>query len=295
MSPRKRYFVYRLAGQTIVFDQPVLALQAFVSHNEVIQVPTAPTWPIDLAEREPTIKASGWIGDGFSTVSVWHCLDRYIFEIPRAGVFWITADGRYVGQLWREPQADGKFLTDALLGPPLVMALARQGIWCLHCSAIGANEGLVAFVGESGAGKSTLAAYLNSQAGQRRLVDDILPIAWENDSLQARPQFPQLKLPIDQQPASGFPESLPVFALYILDERPEISFHSLSPSQAAMAMARGSVATRLFDRQQLEQHLAFCSQAAAHTTIRRLAYPRELNKLPEVWEALQADLDALKG
>ena len=111
-------------------------------------------------------------------------------EIPAAGRFWTAADGSAIHQVSQVPGSDPAFLAEALLGPPLVLALALRDTWCLHASAVEYGGRVIAFLGESGAGKSTLAAYLAGQPGVRRVADDILPVAWQDHRLYYLAAFP---------------------------------------------------------------------------------------------------------
>jgi len=296
MGHENQASVYQLAGRSIFFDRPIAELQPYAIRETRFPAKMQAVRRSSETNRAvtkslaPLIQATGWIGDGFSTVSVWRDVDGFILEIPNAGDYWIATDGKEVNQVWLDSQAEQAFLSEALLGPPLVLALALQGVWCLHACAALYKMNLIAFLGESGAGKSTLATFIDSQPGFSRLVDDILPITWEAQTVQACPHFPQLKLPAYQQPVVNSPEYVPVAAMYLLSEQPGISIQSLRPSQAILALVQQTVAARLFDRELLEYHLVFCSQAATQIPIRRLAYPHQYDILPLVWEALQADL-----
>ena len=62
-----------------------------------------------------------------------------------------------------------------------------------------------------------------------------------------------------------------------------------------LALVSHTVAARLFGKDLLAQHLAFCAQAAAQMPVRRLAYPRRFDTLPRVRDALAADLETLEA
>ena len=285
--------LYRLAGQDILFEPPIPEMQAFLLDSNPVPRLPLPENIAALGASQPTLQAAGLIADRLETISVWRSQAGTLLDIPAAGRYWTSADGRAVCQVSALPALDPLILAQSLLGPPLMLALARRGVWCLHASAIAYQHRVAVFLGISGAGKSTLAAYLGAQPGVRQLGDDILPVALENGALQVLPHFPQLKLPPDRQPGLNFPESLPLSALYLLDEQPAISFEPHSPASAAMTLASHSVAARLFDRDLLSAHFDFCTQAGSGVPVRRLSYPRIYAQLPAVWRALQADLEGL--
>jgi hypothetical protein len=220
--------------------------------------------------------------------------------VAGVGVFVVAADGGAI--LLTEVEADvaPRLQAETALGPPLVLALALQGTWCLHGSAVLSGQHVIAFAGESGNGKSTLAAFVGSGArdGRRRIVDDILPAEPRLEGLEALPHFPQLKLPPDQQPSIGLPKRLPLAALYVLDEPgaddSAVDIQPLTPREAMLTLIRHTVAARLFGKDLLERHMAFCAGAAVRVPVRRVTYPRQFRALPVVRDALAADLETLQ-
>jgi hypothetical protein len=284
---------HRLAGQTIWIDHALPELRPFRSADQAIPLAQIPADLASLAKAAPALQADGWLADRFSAVSLWR--DEYgtLMEIPEAGRFWTDSDGSIISYVSQFSGMEAGFLAEALLGPPLVLALALRDTWCLHASAVEYDHQVIAFLGESGTGKSTLAAYLSDQPGVRRVADDILPVALESRRLSALPHFPQLKLPIDQQPGPALPERLLLSVLYLLEPQATISVEPLGPGNSALLLAGHTVAARIFDRQLLSRHFTFCSRAAADIPVRRLAYPHEQAGLPGVWDALQNDLAIL--
>jgi hypothetical protein len=236
------------------------------------------------------IRISGRLVDRISIISLWRDNQGYVLEIPTAGCYWIASDGSVICHESQPTDADPAFLRGAILGPPLMLALAVRDIWCLHASAIEYDDNLIAFLGESGTGKSTLVAYLARQTGFRQVSDDILPVTRENNQLYALPHFPQLKIPIDRQPGFVFPGKMPLHVIYFLDEQPSFSIQGLSPAYAALVMAGHTVAASLFDRQLLSRHFNFCSRVVSDIHLRRLAYTRTQPELPIVWQRLKDDL-----
>jgi hypothetical protein len=220
----------------------------------------------------------------------------YDLAVAGAGRWQIAADGSAVRMAFVEPGADPCIVRDTLLGPGLVLALALQGVWCLHASALLHDGAAVAFLGPSGAGKSTLAARLPSVNGYgwQTLADDLLPVECGTDGPVALPHFPQLKLAPDCQPAAGRPERTPLRALYLLDTRAGgpagVTAERLGARAAVLALAGQTMAGRLFDRRLLGEHLRFCTGVATQIPVRRLSYRRDYDLLPQIACTIGRDL-----
>jgi hypothetical protein len=154
---------------------------------------------------------------------------------------------------------------DVLLGPALTLALALQGLFILHASAIVANGRAVCFLGESGSGKSTTAGYLEDQLSSVKcLVDDMAPFSL-TDQLTVLPDFPQPKM--DPTGTSRGTAPVPVTGLVWLgpgtEEREGI--HLLTSRQMVERLIASTSCARLFDRDLLQHHLRFCGDSARRT------------------------------
>ncbi len=229
------------------------------------------------------------------TSRAWRHEQGLRLHIAGVGEFCVTADGVAVVAL--EPAIVGGALAETLLGPPLVLALAMQGVWCLHASAVTVDGRAVAFAGESGNGKSTLAASLNDAGGSdwRRLADDTLPVCRGSEGVAALPHFPQLKLPASEQHPVDAPARLPLAGVFVVappDGERSVTVRLLTRRQATQALIRHTVAARLFDRPLLAAHLDFCAEAAARVPVWRLGYPHRRETLPQVRDAIRLELSA---
>ena len=281
---------HRLAGQNIFIEQEIPEARPFRSEGQDLPRPQIPLHLMRMAEKPPAARVEGWLADRILTVSLWRDAQGILMEIPTAGQFWTAANGSAITQVSQAPRTDPAFLAEALLGPPLVLALALRNKWCLHASAAIFHDILIAFLANSGGGKSTLAAYLSQYPGWRLAADDILPVSTEPGGLVAWPHFPQLKLPAEAQPGQHMPEELPLGKICVLandglDEGPAIQ--SLSVSQSVPVLLAHTAGARLFDPQLLEKHLAFCIQAAEGVPVTRLSYPRRMEALPEIRQLLE--------
>lgn len=288
--------VYRLAGRLLAVDAPLAALAPLAV---AASAPLAAA-PAPLAGAGRLVcRSSGWLGNAWRKVQVWRHDQGLRLQIAGIADFAVlTADPAIVRLRAAASSAD--VLTEALLGPPLTLALGFQGVWCLHASAVRVDGRVIAFAGESGHGKSTLAAYLDgAEAGAwRRVADDILPVALEPDGVLALPHFPQLKLPAAGQYPVNAPPRLPLAAVYVIAPttgQDSVSLRVLGQREAMQALIRHTVAARLFDRSLLAAHLAFCAGAAARIPVWRLAYPHRHERLPQVRAAIGRSLVQAAG
>lgn len=149
-------------------------------------------------------------------------------------------------------------LREALLGPGLLLLLARQGSFALHASAIARPDArdLILLLGPSGSGKSSLAR-LAADAGAIRVADDIVVL--DSDGRWVGP-IPQLKLSPCLLP--NF-ESWPVSALIwpnFSTQSPAPRRVELTAPEVRQSLIRDSVAARLYSHAQLAQHLDFVTR-----------------------------------
>jgi hypothetical protein len=182
-------------------------------------------------------------------------------------------------------------LAELALGPALLVTLALRDAFCLHASAVLLPQGAVAFAGDSGSGKSTLAAELHA-CGLSRVADDLLLVRAGSPPL-ALPWFPQPRWTQREQPAAA-PATCPLAALYLLDGHDEATgSERVGRAAATLAIARHTVAGRLFGPPLLERHLGFAASLAAAVPVRRLRYPWRPGGVEEVAEAIRDDLGAV--
>ncbi len=185
------------------------------------------------------------------------------------------------------------------LGAPMALALALRGIHLLHASAVarlsanGELGGAIAFTAMSGAGKSTLAAAtLRRPPSGRdtlvRIADDQLPVRLE--ALPgALPHFPQLKLPLTAAYPETAPARLAFERLVEIEHTPALralEIERLSPAAACLALARATVAAKLFDSELLQRHFEACATAGHALAVHRLRFPTGLEHLPAVLAAV---------
>jgi hypothetical protein len=179
----------------------------------------------------------------------------------------------------------------------------------------------VAFLGSNAFGKSSLAACF-LEAGSRLLTDDLLILGESRNRLLAYPGPPRLKLfpkiarrffsqdatnpvhmnpdtdklilPIEERRRHGRPIALD--AIYALAaprdacRTPCVSIERLSPREAFLELLKGTFNRRLVDQPRLQRQFGFMARLADLVAVKRLTYPRAIDRLPEVREAVRADL-----
>ncbi len=179
---------------------------------------------------------------------------------------------------------------EALLGPPLILALACRRRFVLHASAVQLGNQTWLFLGDSGIGKSTLAAYIASQPYCQRIADDLVPIYWQKGHLWTLPKYPQLKLDNQGQPRAGeIPEKLITSGIYQLQPvsaTDAVTIKPLSHHEAFTALVQQTVAARLFSPLLLNAHFDTFAQITETIPIYQLNVPRHLDRLEETCQAL---------
>lgn len=227
--------------------------------------------------------------EGAPKLAVWRgALGQRRVDFDDGERFLIAADGATITRARPAAAPSSEGLTEErALGAPLALALALRGRFLLHASAVVGNGRAMALTARSGVGKSTLAAFAAraSRCEWTRVADDILPVELDHEPL-VLPHFPQLKLSAAESYPGLGPPTIPLVALVELDRREpaeaQIAVDALAPSAAALALARATVAARLFDGELLERHLVACARAARRLRVVRLRYPSGLDRLGAV-------------
>jgi len=209
-------------------------------------------------------------------------------------------------EIWCRRGADGagdvieRWLLQYVLPMHLMIERRRE---FLHAGAVRAGDGAVAFVGPSGAGKSTIVDHF-LRRGHGLLTDDKLAIVREPGRVVGVPGIPfycadPAKQRIDH--AADFVERpLPLRAVYLLEPAASTAsprIDPVRPAAAAFALARrcelqvpSPVREALTLPPPWTQAIALGVALADRVPVRRLAVPRRLARLGDVYEAVLADL-----
>jgi hypothetical protein len=292
---------FRIAGRVVATDSAPPELAPF-EIEPVEAGPAAGAAPVPSSGAKAgrlVFHGAGWVVDRRRPVECRIDERAYRLEIGGVGSLWVALDGRSLGCSRCAAGADSRLVQLALLGPALSVALALQGTFCLHASAVEAESRILAFAGESGSGKSTLAGCLSGlpALGWRRAGDDILPLHLASGRPRARTDFPQLKLTAAEQPCAQGQRSLPVGAVFLLHSssadrlRAAVRVEPLGAMDSVLALVRHTVAARMFGADLLQRHLQFCAAVGARVPVRRLSYPWQPEAVPRVAAAITPELE----
>lgn len=214
------------------------------------------------------------------------------FKVESVGVFRIMRGERLIS-CQVEPRTSGKIIRYWLLRyfVPLYLAMEGQAM-LFHGSAVTFGRGAVAFFAESFGGKSTLVNFL-CQRGHSLITDDDLRVD-ELEGFWAVPSIPFVR-------AYRAQEDLGVQVNHF-DNRPEplrkVYVLELSDSPARVVpLAGGEAASMLLQHhrfrliERMAERFRFSVRVSADVPIARLIVPRDLSRLPEVYETLLMDLE----
>jgi hypothetical protein len=210
-----------------------------------------------------------------------------------------------------------------LLGLVLSYWFERKGIPMIHASAVAVDGRAAVFVATNKGGKSSLACALMG-AGHPLLSDDVVGLQMAERGPEGRPGFPSMRLwpdqaahfhgeweglglahpkfekrrvPIGEGGFGTFRDTpAPLAAFYLperrpADEGPEVDFTTVSPGEAVIEFVRGSFLPRLAQRSGIARdRMALFGRMAALVPVKRLVYPEGNEYLPQVAEAIIADV-----
>jgi len=209
-----------------------------------------------------------------------------------------------------------------LFGQVLSFALLKKGIEPLHSTTVVTKGEAVSFIGDCGSGKSSLgAAFLHT--GHSLLTDDLLVLNEEGNTFFAYPGFPRIKLfpkiaqkllgkeikgtPMNNltrkliiplKSSQSYRHSVPLKAIYALtpcatdSQYKRVTIRRLSQRQAFLQMLKNSFNTVVTEPERLKRQFTFFTQIVSKVPIKTLSYPRSLNSLPVVREAILKDLES---
>ena len=307
-----RYCVY---GIEIASDSP-LALPQYshdtLGHLECLQAP-APIFQKAIDTIVFESRSDSWyrhavVRDG-STYVAWDLI----------GEFLVAADGRRI-VCRRAAGCAAESFQVYMLGQAISFALVQQRFEPLHATVVVVNDRAVAFLGGHAFGKSTLAACF-LEAGYRLLTDDLLNLQESRDGIRAYPGPPRLKLfpgiarhflgaiadgvemnpdtnklilPIDEHRSCSRP--VPLKAIYSIaaphdaSRRHDLTIEILSPRRAFMALVSGAFNRTLTGRQRLTRQFGMMARVTDLVPVKKLVYPRALDRIEEVRDTVLDDL-----
>jgi hypothetical protein len=313
--PLRRYGVY---GVSLSSEIPLALPAAGRVALAGVELRTAPAAFFSRAARAAAIEPAdaGWYRYG-------RLADRSTYlRWKGLGEFVVSADGRTV-RCRRAQRASSEAFQVYLVQRALSFALVKQGFEPLHATAVVVGDRAVALLGDSGFGKSSLAASF-LEAGHRLLTDDLLLVTPHRSGLYGHPGPPRIKLfpatarrlldrrargaamhaatkklvlPLAAAQMARHP--VPLAGFYIL-QRPRrqtrgLVFEPLDPRAACIEMVRHTFNRLHRDRDRLERQFLQASRMALELPVKRLFHPRVWHRLPDVRDALIADLEEGEG
>jgi hypothetical protein len=233
-----------------------------------------------------------------------------LFAIRNVGTFRVR-DGRDV-VVSAAPDADERAIRVYLLGTCFGVLCHQRGLLPLHASAVRAPDGCAAFSAPSGTGKSTLAAWL-AQRGHPLITDDVCVLEATESGVRVLPAHPYVKVWDDglealaaersdltrvygrrekyHMPLSeGFTaEPVPMRRLYMVADGEGIAIERVSGLDAVAALVEATYRMPHAVRMGLETaHFRLCASVSAAVGVYRLRRPRDLERMEETLEALEA-------
>jgi len=234
----------------------------------------------------------------------------------RLGEFLVSPDGRSL-KCRAFPGASSESFQVYLVQRALSFALVKQGLEPLHATAVVAGGRAIAFLGGAGAGKSSLAACFLG-AGDALLTDDLLLVRGAGQGVLASPGPPRLKLfprvarrllghrtsgvamnpdtkklivPLTTERVWSRPA--PLAALYVLRSRGNrtrrIDIERLEPRAAFVEILKSTFNDLQTGARRAQRLFAAASRLAMDVPVNVIHYPRILDRLPSVREAVFAD------
>ena len=266
-------FVYRVAGLPLLIDREVKELE----HLRVRGVGGNRQWseePGGIQADHLVYQGPGLVGGIHYQVECRSGPAGYVLSLSHGSRFSIRSDGARITRL------AGPAEVEILLGPVLILALALQGRWCFHASAVRARSEVLAFMGESGSGKSTIVNYLSAHHQDRFqwLADDCLVLESREGKVIAHADFPQLKLS-SQQRVEVTQSVLKTAYLIDLGSEGPPEVKPLGGLEGFTALAGHTLAARLFNRRLTQKHIEFCSKVPEVANIYWLALPHRHENL----------------
>jgi hypothetical protein len=271
--------------------------------------------PIEWFQRREAANGKVWLTSARQ--------DRgYLLRFTVYADFMILDEGARVRAVPR-PKIPLETIRHLLLDQVMPLVLSLRGGLIMHASAVATHEGAIAFVGDTGRGKSTLATSL-TQRGHRLITDDCLVVREQAGQFMALPTYPGLRVFASTAealvgPGPALPgvahythkkrlgpdnirlpfefDAVPLRRVFFLDppghpsatNGKAVAFTPMPAHTAMLELIRTSVRLDYEDRARHRAEFEICKRLVRSTPLFRLAFVRNLARLPEVCEAILAN------
>ncbi|MEJ7810641.1 MAG: hypothetical protein WKG32_09565 [Gemmatimonadaceae bacterium] len=322
-------WLYRIYGLGLEINEPVSGLlPAATGQSPDVRVHLARRCDVsgESAQGErPWFLSSDRETNGLPSLILTRTRDGgFRFRYADGTEFLVSGRGDRVRAAWPASSTLADTIT-YLLNPVLGFILRLRGKTCLHASAFEVEGQAVAVSGPAGAGKSTTAAAF-ARAGYRVLTDDVLALDYDGRRFRVPPGYAQLKLwSTSAEMLFGAPdalprltptwakqyldlrtdgyefshESLPLGAVYVLDERVDDQtaprIETLDPAAAVIALVGNSYPGALLDVGMRASELCVLSRLAASVPVRRVTPHAAPERLPALRDAIRDDFVAVRA
>lgn len=215
------------------------------------------------------------------------------------------------------PGVDEREVRFFVLGPAMAVLLHQRGLLPLHANAVRVDGVAALFMGFSGRGKSTTAAAMCAR-GHALVADDVAPVQWTADGPVVLPGWSHMRLLPQTLAALGaaapdgptihprtdkyawhaarFADApVPLGRIYLIAGGARVGVEPLARNEAFGQLVAGTypVPARLMEADGGKaDHFRRCVAVASRVTVARLTRPRDLDVLPELCRAIEADVAA---
>lgn len=213
-------------------------------------------------------------------------------------------------------------ISHLLLNQVIPLIINLKGGEAIHASAVLTEKGVIAFSGNTRTGKSTVAGSFLC-AGYSLMSDDCLVLLEKDQGIYALPAYPGLRLwedsldwlfgnngnrksvahyttkqrvCVEKNPGAYCDEPQPLRRVYAIAEPSEtkkgddIVIEALSPLDSIMELVKCAFRLDITDRDMLTRQLGFLKRVVSTVSVRRFIFPRNLQLLPAIREAILKDL-----
>ena len=308
---------YRYCGLVIRSERPLPELAPTDAGEAVLDLVWTEARPLDEQPDHPAEALANRGEDEFCAFTSVDGIDSLWFE--DIGVFRFEAETRAI-TCTPDPEIDTETLHHIVLDQILPRVLAERGEAILHASAVEIDGVAVAFAARSGSGKSTLAAAFD-QAGHAVLTDDVLRLEYRDGELWAHASYPGLRLwprhaaellhrAEEGEPVAGYTEKrrflkggrmavierapFPLVRWYVIEaDAPEgapIEIRDVSRRDALVASMGNAFHIGVEDADVHAENLRIRIESPLLERAGALVYPRDLELLPAVVDAVVADV-----
>jgi len=248
----------------------------------------------------------------------------YLLRFNELTDFFVSDKGKQIAYL-PKPEIPPETIHHLLLDQVIPLVINLRGGEALHVSAVLTSHGVAAFAGPTGSGKSTLAGVLFN-IGYPIVSDDCLVLMEKNKGIYAIPAYPGLRLwgdalsclfgdngphksvahytekrrvDIKNKKSIYSAEPQPFRRLYAIADQPEskekndIAIERLPSRESFIALVQCAFRLDITDHSMLKQQFHFLEKVVCKVSVRRLIFPKDLNVLPAVREAIVTDLKDL--